>query len=69
MVGPSGGAFTVQLDEGLLTPLNATSKGFSSRVVLYQNSGLGPGVHTMRVMNTPFSGQTLSIDYAVIWRS
>lgn len=67
-VGPSSGAFTVQLDNGPSMILNATRQRFSPRMVLYQTSGLDLGKHTMRITNAPFSGQTLSIDYAVIWR-
>ena len=68
-VGPSAGAFTVQLDDGPLKVLNATRQRFSSQMLLYQASGLDSGNHTLTIMNAPFSGQTLSIDYAVVWRS
>jgi len=69
VVGPCSGAFTVQIDNGPPRTLNATRQRFSPRMVLYQDSGLGPGQHTLRVTNAPFSGQTLSIDHAVVWKS
>lgn len=65
-VGPSSGAFAVQIDNGPPRTLNATRQRFSPRMVLYQDSGLGPGQHTLRVANAPFSGQTLSIDHAIV---
>ncbi|KAF9793502.1 hypothetical protein BJ322DRAFT_1035054 [Thelephora terrestris] len=65
-VGPFGGLFTVQIDDGPLETLNATRSKFTPQIVLYQGSGLGPRNHTMRVTNAPFSGQTLSIDYAIV---
>ena len=68
-VGPSGGPYTVQLDNGLPRTFNASKEKFSPQVVLYQDGGLSPGKHTVRVTNTPFSGQTLSLDYAVVMRS
>jgi len=68
MVGPSGGLYTVQLDNGLSKTFNASGGKFSPQAVLYQSSGLGPGKHALRITNAPFSGQTLSIDYAVIRR-
>jgi hypothetical protein len=64
-VGPFGGLFTVQLD-GQGKTLNATRTKFVPQTVLYRQSGLSPGNHTLRVINAPFSGQTLSIDYATI---
>jgi hypothetical protein len=66
VVGPSAGLYAVQLDNGLSRTFNSSRERFSPQVVLYQESGLSPGKHTMKIMNTPFSGQTLSIDYAVV---
>ena len=65
-VGPSAGPFTVLLDDNLPKTLNATRSKFTPRMVLYQDSGLSQGAHTMMIMNSPFSGQTLSIDYALV---
>lgn len=65
MVGPSGGSYTVQLDNGLSRTLNASRDKSSPRTLLYQDTGLGLGGHIMKITNAPFSGQTLSIDYAV----
>lgn len=69
MVGPTGGLYMVQLDNGPPVTLNASRTRFSPREVLYQDSELSPGNHTMKVTNSPFSGQTLSIDYAVVGQS
>ena len=69
VVGPFGGLFTVQLDDGPQKILNASRSKFTPRVVLYQDNGLGPGNHTVRVTNAPFSGQTLSIDYVTVGQS
>ena len=66
MVGPSGGPYTVQLDNGPLRTFNASREKFSPETILYQDTGLSTGQHTVRITNTPFSGQNLSIDYAVV---
>ena len=66
-ISPSSGPLTVQMDGGLSKTFNATGSKFTPQMVLYQESGLGPGTHTMRVTNSPFSGQTLTIDYATSW--
>ena len=65
-VGPSAGPFTVLLDGNLPKTLNATRSKFTQQTVLYQDSELSQGAHTMMIMNSPFSGQTLSIDYALV---
>ena len=65
-VGPSAGPFTVHLDDNPSKTLNATRSKFTPQMVLYQDNGLSQGTHTMMIMNSPFSGQTLSIDYAVV---
>lgn len=69
MVGTSGGPFTVQLDGVLSKTLNASWDKPCPQMVLYHASGLDPGQHTMRVINSPFLGQTLGVDYAVVWMS
>lgn len=68
-LGPSGGLFTVQIDGGPEKTLNALRSKFTPQMVLYQQSGLGPGNHTMKITNAPFSGQTLSIDYVTVVQS
>ena len=68
-VGPFAGLFTVQLDDNPPKTLNATRSRFTPQTVLYQDSGLSQGTHTMMITNNPFSGQTLSIDYAVVEQS
>jgi len=65
MVGPSGGSYTVQLDNGPSRSFNASRDKLSPQTILYQNTGLSPGEHTVRITNSPFSGQSLGIDYAV----
>lgn len=69
VVGPFGGPFTVQIDGGPEKTLNASRTKFTPQMVLYQQSGLGSGNHTMKIMNAPFSGQTLSIDYVTVVQS
>jgi len=66
-VGPSGGLYTVQLDNGVSRTFNASRGKFSPRTLLYQDSWPTPGNHILRISNSPFSGQTLGIDYAVAW--
>ena len=66
MVGPSGGPYTIQLDNGLSRTFNASSDKFSPQTILYEDTGLSPGKHIVRITNTPFSGQNLSIDYAIV---
>ena len=68
-VGPSYGLFTVQLDGGPPRTLNASRSKFTPRMVLYQESGLNPENHTLRVTNSPSSGRTLSSDYAIVGQS
>ena len=69
VVGPFAGLFTVQIDDGPPKTLNASRTKFSPQMVLYQGSGLGPGNHSMKISNAPFSGQTLSIDYVTVGQS
>ena len=66
VTGPFAGLFTVQIDGGLPETLNASRSRFTPQEVLYQSNGLESGNHTMRVTNAPFTGQTLSIDYAIV---
>ena len=66
IIGPSNGPFTVQLDDRSPRVLNSTREKTTSQVVLYQESGLSPGMHTVRLTNAPLSGQTLNVDYAVV---
>ena len=68
MIGPNGGPYTVQVDGGSPATFNAKSAYLTPQTLLYRSNGLGPGPHEVRIANTPFSGQTLSIDYAVVWR-
>lgn len=67
-IGPQAGPYTVQVDGGPSTTLNATSQYLTPQTLLYRCNGLDPGQHQVRVANTPSSGQTLSIDYAIINR-
>ena len=69
VVGPFAGLFTVQLDDNPPKTLNATRTKFTPQTILYQDSRLSEGTHTMMITNSPFSGQTLSIDYAVVEQS
>ena len=64
-VGPSGGPYMIQLDNDPPLFFNASRDKFCPQTILHQSSGLSPGMHTMRISNTPFSGQTLNINYAV----
>lgn len=66
-VGPSSGAYTVQVDNGASVTLNGTKANFNPQTLLYQDNSLAPGTHTVKISNTPFAGQTLSIDYALIY--
>ena len=65
-VGPLAGAYTVDLDNRGIGSYSALKDQFSPRTLLYQESGLAPGKHTVTITNTG-SGQTLNIDYAVFW--
>lgn len=66
-VGPDGGIYTVQADNGNSVTLNATKTQFTSGALLYQDNSLVPGKHSVKISNSPFSGQTLRIGYAVIY--
>ena len=70
MVGPSAGPYTVYVDNREVGIYNASRSRFSAQTVLYQETGMSPGQHTVRVVNFPFttaSLQTVYIDYAVVW--
>jgi len=67
-VGPNGGAYTVQVDNGAPATFNGTKNALHTQTLLFQYNGNSPGNHIVKVSNTPFSGQTLSIDYATIYR-
>ena len=68
-VGPSGGAYTVQVDNGTPATFNATKSVLHTQTLIFQYNGYSPGSHTVKISNTPFAGQTLSIDYATIYRN
>lgn len=65
-VGPSSGAYTVQVDGGESVTFNGTKSALNPQTLLYQDNSFAPGRHTVKISNSPFVGQTLSIDYAVI---
>ena len=66
-VGPDEGVYTVQVDDGNSVTLNGTKSQPISSTLLYQDNSLIPGKHTVKISNSPFTGQTLRIDYAVIY--
>ena len=68
-VGPRNGAYMVQIDDGESTAFNGTKNNLIPQTLLYQGNSLAPGKHTVKISNSPFVGQTLSIDYAVIHTS
>lgn len=68
-VGPSNGVYTVQIDNGGSVTFNGTKSSLVPQTLLYQNNSLALGRHTVNISNTPFAGQTLSIDYAVVYSS
>jgi len=68
-VGPNNGAYSVQIDNGIPVVFNGTKSIFHPQILLYQNNSLVPGPHAVKISNTPFAGQTLGIDYAVIYRN
>ncbi|KAF9653279.1 hypothetical protein BDM02DRAFT_3087395 [Thelephora ganbajun] len=68
-VGPMNGVYTVQVDNGDSFTFNGIKDNLIPKTLLYQNNNLAPGRHTVNISNSPFAGQTLSIDYAVIYRS
>ncbi|KAK0191401.1 hypothetical protein F5146DRAFT_599832 [Armillaria mellea] len=66
-VGPNASPYLVQVDNSTIGTLNGTKWNQFSGVVLYETSNLGPGQHTVTLMNTPAgTAQSLSIAYAVI---
>ena len=65
-VGPDEGLYTVQVDSGNSLTFNATNSQFTS-ALLYQDNSFVPGKHTVKISNSPFTGQTLRIDYAIIY--
>ena len=67
-IGPNGGPYTVQVDDGSSMTFDGESKYLTPQTLLYRCTGLGPGPHKVRMVNAPFRGQTLGIDYAVALR-
>ena len=68
MIGPDGGPYTVQVDDGSPITLDAKSEYLTPQTLLYRCTGLGLGHHKVQIVNTPFRGQTLGIDYAIVRR-
>ncbi|PBL02052.1 hypothetical protein ARMGADRAFT_1158652 [Armillaria gallica] len=66
-VGPDASPYLVQVDNSTVGTFNGTKWDQSPGVVLYETSNLGPGQHTLTLMNTPAgTAQSLSIAYAVV---
>lgn len=68
MVGPNGGPYTVQVDNGTSMTFDAKNEYLTPQTLLYRCTGLDPGHHKVWMSNTPFSGQTFGIDYADVRR-
>ncbi|KAF9793501.1 hypothetical protein BJ322DRAFT_1035047 [Thelephora terrestris] len=68
-VGPSSGNYTVQVDNGTPFLFNGTKVNLTPQTLLYQDNSLAPGTHTVNISNSPFTGQSLSIDFAIIYSS
>ena len=68
-VGPTRAAYTVQIDGGQSVTFNGTKNVLIPQTLLFQDNGLAPTEHSIRISNSPFVGQTLSIDFAVIHSS
>ena len=66
-VGPSLGAYTVQVDDGTPVSFNATNIDLIPQTLLFQDNSFAPGTHTVKISNSPFAGQSLSIDFAIIY--
>ena len=65
-VGPWGGDYTVQVDGGNSVTFNGTKNTLVPKTLLYQDN-LVPGPHAVKISNSPHTGQTLSIDFAIIY--
>ncbi|KAK0467925.1 uncharacterized protein EV420DRAFT_435073 [Desarmillaria tabescens] len=67
LVGPNASPYVVTVDNSTVGTFNGTTRDMSSGVMLYETSNLGPGQHTLTLMNTPNgTAQTLFIAYAVV---
>jgi len=64
-VGPSSGVYTVQVDNSDAVTFNGTKSALIPQTLLYASNVLVPGSHTVKILNSPYAGQTLNIDYAV----
>ncbi|KAG6873716.1 hypothetical protein C0995_012180 [Termitomyces sp. Mi166 len=64
-VGPSNGVYTVQLDDRLSETFVATEPTYVAQTLLYYGSNLGPGNHTLHLVNEENS--LLEIDYAEVF--
>ena len=68
-VGPGHGNYTVQVDDGTPATFNGTKNNVVPQTLLYQSNSFVPGTHRVKISNSPFTGQALTIDFAVIYTS
>ncbi|KAF9568210.1 hypothetical protein CPC08DRAFT_655083 [Agrocybe pediades] len=66
-VGPSGGQFSVTVDNNSPSTYNANQQFFKPREILYYAGNLGNGTHTLRIQISSANLQTLVIDYADVY--
>ncbi|PBL02050.1 hypothetical protein ARMGADRAFT_1005487 [Armillaria gallica] len=66
-IGPNASPYLVQVDNSTVGTFNGTKWNQFYSVRLYETSNLGPGEHTVTLMNTPAgTAQSLSIASAVV---
>ncbi|KAG9220515.1 hypothetical protein CCMSSC00406_0003971 [Pleurotus cornucopiae] len=72
IVGPSSGLYSVQVDGQPSTnaTFNATSKVYTTDSLLFHANDLGPGNHTLRMINKPeFPEQEMFVTHAMVGTS
>ncbi|KAJ8518713.1 hypothetical protein ONZ45_g4248 [Pleurotus djamor] len=69
-VDPGAGEYTVELDGGSPQTFNATVAEYVSQTPLYFADNLGPGNHTLKLVNSlSIPKRSLTIDYASVGRA
>lgn len=62
---PDNGPYTVQLDGGSISTYNATKYDNTTEALIYYADNLGPGPHSVKIVNQPaLTGEVLSINFA-----
>ncbi|KAJ7255202.1 hypothetical protein C8J57DRAFT_1236259 [Mycena rebaudengoi] len=65
-IGPGGGAFTAQVDNGPVWNLTMQNEKYSAEQVIFSADGFSSGNHTVKVVAQPGAKQVVALDYAIV---